>query len=161
MKPGISLIRYWGGLAAFMFVPAILGFLSTGCSPSLSLQQLKDKLEEIRKSDGVVTQRALYAAIGKPSKQQSVGEDVYLYYSVKEGMAQIVAAGPAWEGKVPTYVPIKEAGPTPERPENLVKWYLDRGGANPFSTKEEKVDIYHARVIVLRAASRKRVEIGW
>ena len=115
----------------------VIGGCGASGSSSMSLKDLKECLDQIKSANGVITKSALFSKIGEPEKVQSVGTDVFLYYRVREGMAQVVVFAPAWEGKVPREVPVKGASPAPDRPSNLVEWYIKQGGINPFTIREQ------------------------
>ena len=117
-----------------LFFSTVLG----GCSPSYSLQELKEILKEIEAEEGVVSKSTLFSRIGRPESIQMLADDVYLYYRVKEGTAQIVGNSACWTGVLPKQVPV---GTPPEQPPDVIKWWMDRGGINPFSVRKE--DISH------------------
>jgi predicted Zn finger-like uncharacterized protein len=144
------------GVKIFLGVLGVIIFLSIfrggTSSESFTFSDFKAELgkmafytvsggESIRKSD-------LFSHFGKPEKMQALGDDVFLYYRIKEGMVQVIGHLEFWEMEGDLeYV---EAGyNSPQQPVNIVEWYEKQGFKNPYTLKhkiesisKEKWEVY-------------------
>ena len=116
-----------------------------GCSDAKTsdktYEEFMRELDEIAWDKGVVTKKALIERMGEPEKTQVVDTDIYLYYPIKGGMVQIVTDRHCWE-KGAQYVlggarKLKPGKSRPRRPDDIVGWYLDQGGQNPYQIVEK------------------------
>jgi hypothetical protein len=96
-------IAVLGASLAVCFLVAVTG-CSSGTS-GLTYDQFTKALDELHpKVDGVgavgrgrVNKADFLKKFGQPQKMQVVDQDVYLYYSVKEGEVQIIIEKGSWE----------------------------------------------------------------
>jgi hypothetical protein len=91
----------------------------SGKSSSMTIEEFKAKIGP--EGHGTLI-KDLYSKVGEPEKIQFLGEEVLLYYKVREGTVQVIGDKWSWENDTAESGSMRDGYEALPLPENMVTW---------------------------------------
>jgi predicted Zn finger-like uncharacterized protein len=137
-----SIKPFLGGLICIILVVGLWRYVtSENVSPNtLTFGEFKTAVESLGNNTGdIITQEMLFSRLGQPENTEVIDStrEVYIYYKVRDGNAQIVADLDDWlSERVRTYYASdNRPEPSPPNDDALVEWAQKHGYKSPYTIK--------------------------